>query len=67
MRGPLAILPFMLMIGGMSCAHSPEPLAPAALPAVASGYAPVNGLKLYYEDPWPGQAPRTGPRRRIDD
>lgn len=43
----LFLFPLFLLT---ACAHTPSATAPAAAtPRVQSGYAPVNGLQLYYE------------------
>jgi pimeloyl-ACP methyl ester carboxylesterase len=49
-----------LMIGLMSCGNSPDAKHAPSPPPVKTGYAPVNGLQLYYEihgGPHPDRVP----------
>jgi pimeloyl-ACP methyl ester carboxylesterase len=60
MRRLLAVLWLPLVIGLMSCSSSPAAKQASSPPPVKTGYAPVNGLQLYYEihgGPHPGRVP----------
>jgi pimeloyl-ACP methyl ester carboxylesterase len=49
LRKLLAVLLLPLMTAFMSCSSSRDARQETSLPPVKSGYAPVNGLRMYYE------------------